>query len=199
MRGLAAALALLFLSGCVDLGKEFAERRFYSLDVTRSGAPGAVPKGTVLEVRRFRISRRYEAQELVYRKGDQVYETDFYHAFFVPPATNLTEETREWMARSGRFEHVVEAGSRVGGTHVLEGSVSELCGDFRGEGAGRAVLELQFFLILDAEAVPKILFKKTYRREPELRERTAAALVAGWQKGLGEILAEFEGDLTGVK
>ena len=86
MMRIPAAVALLAaLAGCVDLKSPYPDRLFYSLEAERGGAARPAPAG-VLRVRRFTASRNAEGTEFTVRSGENVWEADFYHGFFTPPA-----------------------------------------------------------------------------------------------------------------
>lgn len=194
------ALALLAAVGCVDLKASYPERRFYTLGVERPGsasapAPSPTPAG-VLRVRRFSASKVCEGSELVTRTGDAVYDSDFYNAFFVPPAAQLTEQTHRWLGASGLFSAVVGTGSSVPETHVLEGNLIALHADRRGSAA--AVIEVQFMLVRVAADPPAILFQKSYRESAPPDGDGAEPLVRGWSAGLAKILSLLEADLAKV-
>ena len=184
------ALLPLLLASCVDLKAPAAERRFYALSVERPGPAKAGGAG-VLKVRRFQVSRTYEGVEFVYRAAESAYEGDFYHAWFTPPAGQVAEAARRWMSGAGLFAHVVDAASVAPETHLLEGNVAALYADLRAKPA--AVVELQFTLLT---AAGEIRLHRAHRREIEAASSQPEALIAAWNRGLGEILAAAEADLA---
>jgi hypothetical protein len=62
------AIALL-LNGCVRLGKSYPEKQDYAVDTVRKGEKLPSLPGTVLKIRKFRISPAFEGKEWVYRLG----------------------------------------------------------------------------------------------------------------------------------
>jgi hypothetical protein len=81
-------------------------------------------------------------------------------------------------------------------THLLEGAVTALYGDFSDPTAPQAVMEIQFFLSDPLAAnPPKILFQTGFRIEAEIPEPTSQALIQGWNNSLQGILQNFENDL----
>jgi cholesterol transport system auxiliary component len=140
-------LALPVLSSCVNLAKSNPERQYYALDVTRQAGDGAPVAGTVLEVRRFVVSPAFQGQELVYRTDDTRYESDFYNQWFVPPSTMLTQQVQNWLINAQLFEHVVAASSYIEATHRLEGTVTDLYGDYRQKDRWKAVVGIRMVLI----------------------------------------------------
>jgi len=195
----AGILALLsLLAGCLNIEKSFPEKRHFILDVPRHGNPHLRGDGVVLRVRKFVVSPRYREKGLVYRKGELSYESDFYNRFFILPSSLITEEVSQWLASSGLFQHVVSAASHLETTHVLEGAVNALFGDYSGKRSPKAVLEIQFFLIRDISARSKIVFQKIYRKEVVIEEGSPDLLVKGWNEALRQILTDLEEDLGRV-
>jgi len=194
-----AWLALLALStGCVGaLKSDYPERRFYTLSAQRPGAAAAPAKDGVLRIRRFSASKLSEGSELVSRSSEAEYETDFYNAFFVPPASQLTEQTQRWLGASGLFSAVVGTGSSIPETHVLEGNLISLYMDDR-EKVGVAVLELQFMLVRVGSDPSAVVFQKSYKTDERPAPGSREGVVKAWNVCLGKILTELEGDLSKV-
>jgi len=191
------ALTLL-LAGCVSLRNEYPEKRFFVLEAERNGTPAPASRPAILAVRKCSVAPRYEARGLVYRTGELTYVSDFYNQFFLPPDDMITGEIRRWLERSGLFRHVVDPSSQVEPTHALEAAVAALYGDFLDKRSPRAVLEVKFALIDLARAPAEIVFERDYRREVALETTAAAGLAAGLSDALGQVLAEFEKDLSGA-
>jgi hypothetical protein len=189
---------LLAATGCVGaLKSDYPERRFYTLSAERPGFAASPAKDGVLRVRRFTASKLSEGSELVTRSGEAEYETDFYHAFFAPPAAQLTEQAQRWLGASGLFRAVVGTGSTVPETHVLEGNLVSLYTDGR-ENHGEAILALQVLLVRVSSDPSAVVFEKTYRASDLATPAVPESSVKGWNAGLGRILAQLESDLGAV-
>lgn len=196
---LVGALAgLVLMAGCVSIERSYPEKHRFTLDVSGLGNDSRTNREIVLRVARFRVSPRYEGKSFVYRKGGLNYESDYYNEFLVSPASLVTEEVRQDLARSGLFQHVVDPGSQLDFTHSLEGTVSELYGDYRDAGAPKAALEMEFLLVGAASTHPDIVFQKKYRREVTIIKRSPEALVTGWNEALRQIMVDLRGDLARV-
>jgi hypothetical protein len=191
-------LLIVFGAGCVDLKSAYPEKRFYTIEAERPGPGRSGPEGSVLQVRRFTVSRLSEGSELVSRTGDSEYESDFYSVFFVPPAIQVTEQVRRWLSRSKLFGTVVGTGSSAPETHVLEGNLISLYGDRRTPGAPRAILEIQFMIVGRSGDPGAVLFERTFRQEVALPQDDAGALIRGWAEGLSRILTLLEEDLSKI-
>lgn len=189
-------LMVLILAGCVNVTREYPAKQHYALKV--KVPPGAgfrhIP-GTVLKVREFQELPRYQGREFVYRQSDVRYATDFYNVFMVAPGAILAEETGEWLACRGPFERLVDSTSRVRNTHLLEGTLVVLEGDYRRKEDPQAVMAVSLTVINDLGPVPMIVFQGNYARSVALSNATPDTLVMGWNAALSEILADFENDL----
>jgi cholesterol transport system auxiliary component len=193
-----AGLALLSLVGCVDLKAAYPERKYFALEVSRPAvAKRQAPAGTALRVRRFGASRGCEGAEFVYRTEESAYEADYYNAFFVLPATQATEQTMAWLGASGLFGSVVGPSSAVAETHVLEGSMVSLHGDYRSREKPVGVVEMHFALL---DGAGSVLFQRSYRKETGVarREEGASSLVQAWRQSLSAILDSLESDLSSI-
>lgn len=184
--------------GCTTLNKNYPQRNYYIFNVSTQQRNLFPVSGTVLEVPRFDISPSFAGTEFVYRIGDLSYESDFYNQFLRLPASLITGEARKWLSESGPFKYVVD--STYGQpTYILEGNVNELYGDVRTSNTPKAVMGIQFFLIEETSANPKIIFQNNYRREVALSTKSPGELVKGWNEALQQILTALEEDLRKVQ
>jgi len=194
----AAALSPLLLAGCLTLRRQFPEKRYYLLEVSRRGEAPPPSAGAVLEIRRFRVSPPYDRKGFVYRRENARIESDFYNEFFVEPDSLLTEQTRLWIAESGLFANVVDSSSNAEAGYVLEGRANALYADYSRASTPKAVLRIQFFLSKERGGESSIVFHKDYAREIPAKGDAPHALVLGWDEALGQILTELENDLRGL-
>src|SRR5262249_3348033 len=128
---------------------------------------------------------------LVYRTGDYAYEHDPYAQFLVPPAESLRPALESYLLASGLFGAVAEQGSLLEANTLLEVYVQQLYGDFRDGAEPAAVLEMQLTFYNATNGTPtQVLFKKDYVQRVALTARTAAAVIAGWNKALKQIMTQ---------
>jgi hypothetical protein len=191
-------LWMVALAGCVDLKSAYPEKRFYTIEATRSGPARTGPEGTVLRVRRFSASRLFEGSELVHRTADAEYDSDFYSVFFAPPAAQVGEQAQRWLSLSKVFGTVVGTGSSLAETHVLEGNLIALYGDRRASKVPVAVLEVQFMVVGLSSDPAAVLLQRSYREEIALPRDDAESLVRGWGQGLSRVLGALEEDLSKI-
>ena len=144
------------------------------------------------------VSPRFEGKELVYRTGDTRYESDFYHAWFVSPSAMLTQQVQNWLRNALLFESVVATPSYLDATHILEGTVTALYGDYRQQGEHKAVVGMHIVLIEDNSTRAAMVFQHDYHQRVELTETSPDELTRGWNQGLQQILMTLEEDLRRV-
>jgi ABC-type uncharacterized transport system auxiliary subunit len=197
-RWTAGIAALGALAACLQVRREAPDKHLYALDVERpAGAERAeAVHPLVLAVRGLRAAPRFAGRNLVYRTGEQEYAVDYYSEFLVAPAALASGETERWLARSNLFRHVFGAAAPTPPDVALTGEIEELYGDLRGE--PQAVLVIRFFLVDERPTWPAVLFARRYERSLPAEGSGPAALVAAWNSGLAEILAELERGLAGA-
>jgi cholesterol transport system auxiliary component len=193
-----ACLAVIVASaaGCLDLKKSNPEKRSFVLDV---GAPRqeTPAKGVVvLKINKLRASPLFAGRAMVYRVADLQYESDFYDEWFVAPGTLVTQEVYRWLSQSTGFQLVVVGTNHVEPTHLLEGTLTEFYGDFRA--APQAVLGLELRL-LDAIHDRPPFFRRTYRQEVPLSDRSSEALARGLTDALRVVLVDLAKDIAAVE
>ena len=190
-----AVVLLALASGCVGIEKSYPDKRYFVLEVRQNvNSPTAPGKG-ILQVANIRVSPRYEDKGFVYRTSGSSYESDFYNQFLVSPAALLGEELRKGLAQSQIFRHVINSSSQLEPTHVLEGVVDALYGDFRDPGAPKAVLEMEFFLRKESASKAEIVTAKRYAKSVAVSGRSPEALVKGWNEALEAMLSALIADL----
>jgi ABC-type uncharacterized transport system auxiliary subunit len=181
----------MVLSGCGSR-TAFNQRNFV-LETSRKGPQQKTSKDIILDVKNFSIDTTFNTKSLVYRKGQSEYETDFYNQFLIKPDDMITEKTRNWLSESGLFKWVLEPGSYTDATHVLEGNITALYGDFRDDSSPKASMKIRIFLVKLPEK--SMVFGKTYAVVSEVKSQTAEALVEAFDKCLINILSNLEKDL----
>jgi ABC-type uncharacterized transport system auxiliary subunit len=191
-------LLLLFIVGCGGPGKAPAVRRYYALELQRQGQTHSPQADTILEVRPFGISPSFAQKELVYRTGEFRYESDFYNQFVTDARLQITEQTRRWLSDSGDFSSVALSGSALEPTHILEGDIVSLYGDFRNKSDAHAVMEIEFFLIDIKSPSASVIFSKMYEARVRAGQAKVENLIQAYNQCLEQILQDFEGDLQEI-
>ncbi|MEN6335176.1 MAG: ABC-type transport auxiliary lipoprotein family protein [Phycisphaerales bacterium] len=183
----------LVAGGCSSVSPQQEDR--YLLEVVRPGEPLPTIVNGSLEVQRFSVNAAFTARNFVYRLDQFKYETDYYRQFLIAPSAMITEQTRNWLARSGLFTEVLPTGSRVVPDYTLEGNVTSLYGDFSNESSPAAVIEVRLFLLNNVRGNENVVFTQIYRAAVPMQDRTAQAFVAALNQGFADILGRLEADL----
>jgi len=107
----------------------------------------------------------------------------------------LTQQIMNWLTSAGLFQYVMDSSGPLPATHMLEGTLTALHGDYRATPA-RAVLAVQFLFLHEASAQGEVLWHREYRKEVDIMEQKPEALVSGWNEALRLILSALDEDLT---
>ena len=107
----------------------------------------------------------------------------------------MAEPIRAWMRASGVFGRVVEPGSGLTPTLVVEVSVNELYGDFRKASQPVGTMEIHFicYEVNDGTA-GRIVLDKVCARETPLTRKTPDAIMAAWDADLRQIMEEINAE-----
>jgi ABC-type uncharacterized transport system auxiliary subunit len=191
--GKRAARWLFFLSfclplfGCVSRPTRLPSETFDFAPSTGSTAKQGDSRPAVV-LRTIRVVAAFAGEDFVYRASDYRYERDPYAHFLSSPELLIRTVVSDDLQASGLFQAVVGAGSAIMTHTFAEISVRQLYGDFRPGRPPAAVIALRFLLIQSPRGIP--LWERTIVRRIPIRERSASALMRGWNAGLRQILAE---------
>ena len=143
-----------------------------------------------MSLRSFEVAPTYAGSELVYRVGEHSIERDPYASLAAPPARLLTAAVRAYLRDSDYIRDVVAPGEGLPVDADLEPGLLELSGDFTNPAEPAAVMALRIrVLTRPAGGAEREILLKAYTRRIPLSQRTAAAVVAAWNRALGEIMA----------
>ncbi len=196
---LCSALLCLALVGCEAMSQPFPEKEFFGIDAGDSPAPAKQMTDSAVRVRRLSIAPPYDGRSFVYKVGQSKYKTDYYNGFVTSPDHLLTGELTQWLTEAKLFAAVVGSTGEADHRYVLDGSVSELYGDYTDANAPKAVIKARFFLLDDSQAETRVVFQKTYRKAPSLREANPEAVAAGLGAAFREVLTELTADISQTK
>ena len=190
--------SVLVLPGCFSrpalVRQTFALEASAPLNTTNANGKG------ILSVGEVQVSPLFEGRPFVYRVAQDRYDADTYAGFMVPPSRAVAIPIRAFFRTSCMFQDVIEPGSRVEADTMLEVHATELYGDFRTLDQPAAVLSLRFVWFgANTGQGRKLLLQKQYDRRMQLKEQSAAALVAGWNQALAEIMKEAAADAAAAR
>jgi cholesterol transport system auxiliary component len=180
------------MAGC---GKQEYSKQRYWLDIQRPKANLGIANGTILAVEPFSIDSAFRTRSIVYKKTSHEYESDFYQEYLIPPAQMMTEQTRRWLGNSGLCARVLQPGSTMQPTHILEGHIGKLYIDSSADGQSVANLEISFYLLKKEKRDEQILFGKTYTASKQMESSATEDYFRALKNALTEILRKSEEDL----
>jgi len=198
MRNLALILlATAILCGCAS--SPGWKRRAFAFSLPTE-PPITNAQSDIVALRRVSISPLFQSRSFTYRTAENSYEQDPYAGFLIPPERALAEPIRAWMRASGVFGRVVEPGSGLTPTLIVEVSVNELYGDFRKESQPFGTMEIHFicYEVNDGTA-GRILLDKVCARETPLTRKTPDAIMAAWDADLRQIMEEINAEYGKAK
>jgi uncharacterized lipoprotein YmbA len=186
---------LVTLSGCSST--ETYSKNYYVLNADRQTEPAGTQTDCILEVSRFTIDSAFSGSGLVYRVGESQYESDFYNEFLASPSAMITDTTRNWLSTSRLLMRVLDPGSQIDPTHLIEGNITALYGDFRDRSSPKATIEVRLFLLkTETGDEPLAVFGKTYKSSINITSEDPEGLVEAYGRCLQKILSTLESDLT---
>jgi cholesterol transport system auxiliary component len=170
----------------------------FLLDPPLPAAAATAAKPGVLRVGTISVAAAFRGKNLVFRRSDLGYESDYYDEFFVPPATMLADALARGLAAAKVFRRVVAAGTAGNeGDYLLDGFAGEMYGDVRG-GRNAAVLRITFYLTSMATPGTAPLWTREYAQRVDIAASTAQALADGLNRALGAMVSELAADLAAV-
>jgi ABC-type uncharacterized transport system auxiliary subunit len=186
------------LTGC--LSRPALVQQTFALQAAPPANSAAPKANTVLALRVVEVLPLFEGREFVCRTGADLYQADPYAGFLVSPSHTLAIALRSGLRNSGAFKDVVEPESQLGADIALEVHVTELYGDFRKPGQPAAVLSMRMLFFEAGSGTARQPFlEKEYASRVPLPQKTATALVAGWNQALSKTLAEAASDFTAAQ
>jgi cholesterol transport system auxiliary component len=188
---------LSMASACLSQPHPVKNRFTLAAPEAPEGAVDAAGRRTLL-VGAVTAAPAYEGRALVYRLGQDRYESDFYNEFLAPPTRLLAEVAADLLTRASRRLRVVASPGLAVADFGLETHIQDLYGDFS-RTPPRAVLTLRFILNDLRPTAAKVVLDRRYSCERPLAEPGGAAeLVAAHGLCLAEILAELARDMDGA-
>ena len=163
-----------------------------------AGVPSGPSRTESVRIGKVRVAAAYAGTALVYRTDDVRFVSDPYSRFIAEPGAMLADQMATWLGRTGPFRTVTDPESTLPAHYVLEATVPELYGDFRPGKVPAAVLAVQFALIDESGARPKVVLEREIARRVDLPQASPDALVRGYGDALAEILGELRTELQVV-
>lgn len=182
------ALAAL-LCGCVSPSGWKHESFAFA---TPAPSPTNGASTNAIALGRVTVSPLFQGRAFTYRTGPDAYEQDPYAGFLIAPDRALAEPIRAWLRSSGAFGRVIEPGSALPASTLLEASIDELYGDFTAPGRLSAVMRIHFVLYSNGGEGPgPVILDRAFSHDALLKNKTPAALMAAWDDDLHAIMDQL--------
>jgi ABC-type uncharacterized transport system auxiliary subunit len=147
--------ASLLASACSVLPERpYQEISRYALEPRRQGDGWRGKGRRLLLLRTLRAPAALDVRGLRSIRPDGTEEIDFYAEWISPPAEATEQALRRWLMDARLFAAVLAPGSRANPDLVLEGELTRLVAN---RARGQAEAELNFVLISEREASPRVL------------------------------------------
>jgi cholesterol transport system auxiliary component len=153
-RALLLATPLLASACSVLPERPYQEISRYALEPRRQGDGWRGKGRRLLLVRTVRAPAALDVRGLRSIRPDGTEEIDFYAEWISPPAEAAEQALRRWLMDARLFAAVLAPGSRANPDLVLEGELTRLVAN---RARGQAEAELNFVLISEREASPRVL------------------------------------------
>ena len=184
------------LSACSLPKRPALETSSWMVAPERTGTPYKPRTDLWLKMGSVSTAPPFDGKSLVYRLGDQRYETDFYNIYSALPNEMVSNATRQWLNNAQIFSMTVGQGNSFFPYYNLQVSVEEFYGDYRVR--PEAVVTVEFFLTAtDPQKRNPVIGKNRYTKRVALKDNTPQALTLGQQDALAQILKEYEVVLYG--
>jgi ABC-type uncharacterized transport system auxiliary subunit len=185
-------LLLLSMTSCASMKQPSLTIEHYTLEYA-SPKLGDLPQlAVILKVEPFSISSLYDTRQIVYRDHAFKRETYTYHRWRANPADLVTDYLARDMRNSGLFRAVLEQGSTLSPTHILEGSLDEFFEWDSAEG-WKAVLTVTVTLIKakETDMARRILFQRTFHAIQPYQEKTPQGLAEAMSEAMSRLSEEL--------
>ena len=192
-----ALSAAMFVAGC-SLTRPALVKQTYLLD-PRLPAPAAKMQAGTLRMGTVNVAAPFRGRSFVVRDSEFVFDSDFYHEFFVAPGVMIADATAQALVRGKVFTVVTRPGVVVDADWVLDGFVGALHADARDAAKPAAVLEVTYFLSRDDGGASAPVWSRAYAKRIAFATSSTDAYVTALNTALSEILAELARDLAAVQ
>jgi cholesterol transport system auxiliary component len=189
--------AVVLAAGC-SLTRPAPVKQTYLLD-PRLPEPAAKMQAGTLRMGTVNVAAPFRGRSFVVRDSEFVFDSDFYHEFFVPPGVMIADATAQALARGKAFNVVTRPGVVVDADWVLDGFVGVLHADARDAARPAAVLEITYFLSRDDGGATAPVWSRAYARRIAFATSSTDAYVTALNAALSEILAELARDLAAAE
>ncbi len=174
-------------------------KHYYLLHVPAPKDDAAPAHRFAIRVTGFEVAPPFADNSLVYRLGDERYESDFYNEFFVAPRSMITSRVTEWLTARRIFSTVLSPSSTLDAPYSMEGLVNAMYGDFRNSAEPSAVFSMQAFITQTSTPEHRIVFEHAYSADGAHSGRQCRERGQGVEPGVSAVPGRLETDLRALE
>ena len=189
---LCCVLVCISSTGCIS-AKKFTPRQ-YALEISKPVVIKHQTASKVLEINNTTIVPQFASLGFVYRTSEISYLTDYYNAFFTPPAAQINKTIIDYLRDKNIFSYVANDAGQLKIDYILAPQITALYADYRNSKRPLGVIAIDFTLF-SANKTNRPLFHKQYLVQVPLVAKNSENLVSAWNEGLQKILFKFSNDL----
>lgn len=195
----AAVPAIVFLSGCSGIIRDFPETRLFVIEAPVIGKTGAgIQTGRGLLIRQFEIAAEFESSFFVYKVSDNRYTNDYYNKFMVSPGRMITDAVRDALNDSEQFR-LMPAGEPDRIEFRLSGKITHLYVDIQNPERPLAVMALRLLLEKQMPDGYAPVISHVYSASEPVSGKRSETYVQAWNLCLKQVVREFLTDSGFIK
>lgn len=185
-------VALAAANGCGTSSVWKRQTFAFSVPPDSATATGAT---NVCSLARISIAPVYRNLSFTYRTSEDSYEQDPYAGFVSAPDRAVSEPIRGWLRSGGAFGRLLEPGSSLDSTLIIEPAVRELYGDLRKPSEPAGVITIHFTVYEStADGPGRIRLDKVFTARTPMARHTPAALMTAWDTDLRQIMEQLNSE-----
>ncbi len=194
-RTVTGVLLILFIAGCVSLGKPSPAVKRFVLEYPPPASQGGTVIPETIKVERFSTARAFDRYDMIYRPEPFRYSSYNYCRWIANPGDMAADYLARDLRESGSFKAVFSYHDTDAVRYRLEGFVEEFFED-NAKKEAEATLSL-YIILLDLkreEAEQRVVFRKTYR-SAESCDRTPEGLARAMSSAMEKLSRQIMQDI----
>jgi ABC-type uncharacterized transport system auxiliary subunit len=182
-------LFAFFLSGCFHAKTVTVQT--YMLDLSAPKTTRHRIAEHSIYIAQTSILPQFSGTNFVYHTKNDLYLTDYYHRFFIPPAEQIHQAVFNHFAK-GSSINVFDGATTHKINYVLQTKVLALYADYQYPANPVAVMSIQFSLYDLNGKTPALVYKTIFTEKTPLAAKDSDSLMAAWNIDLQKILSHLK-------
>ncbi len=191
-----SVMALLFSAGCLNLKQPALKVDYYQIDPKPVKRTKPEPLDIVLGVRYFDAAAAFDSDRIVYKEGQNKWQTYFYHRWI----TNATEMVHDALVKdlqlSDNYLAVVPVPGAIPWDYEIGGYVQGIYENDLGSGWESVINLYITFIKSPLETTQKkVLFQENYHAAVPCKGKDPKAVTAAMSTAMQQIAAKLQQDI----